>query len=232
MHCVRRRADLPHRSGLAGMNSARKQFRREGEDVRRSELVQATLSCIATLGMERTTVREIAIKAGVTPGLIRHYFTSKEELVLAAYTQYAQDWLENSRAAVESARGGAATRLATFITTNLSAPAVDQTSLSLWAGFIEAVRFSSAMAAVHREGYMDYRQDAERLIADAYGASGRKVTKAQLRHLGIALNAIMDGLWLEGSLSPEDFTGGELAQIGMEAASALLGIDLKKYGNS
>ncbi|MGL4489716.1 MAG: TetR family transcriptional regulator, partial [Rhizobiaceae bacterium] len=113
---------MPDRTGLARMISERKQFRREGEDVRRSELVQATLSCIATLGMEHTTVREIAIKAGVTPGLIRHYFTSKEELVLAAYTQYAATFLDHSRTAVENAPDEPIARLATFITANLSAP--------------------------------------------------------------------------------------------------------------
>jgi TetR/AcrR family transcriptional regulator, transcriptional repressor of bet genes len=209
------------------MITQRKSFRREGEDVRRGELVQATLSCIATLGMERTTVREIAIKAGVTPGLIRHYFTSKDELVLAAYIDYVATLSERSRAAVASAANDPISRLATFIAVNLSSPIVDKTNLSLWAGFIEAVRFSDAMACVHREGYLDYRRDAEVLITQAYHSAGRKITQQKLRSLGITLNAIMDGLWLEGSMSPEEFANGELAQIGIEAASALLGINLK-----
>ena len=44
---------------MAGM-TARRSFTREGEDQRRQDLVDATLTCIATLGIERTTVREIA----------------------------------------------------------------------------------------------------------------------------------------------------------------------------
>jgi TetR/AcrR family transcriptional regulator, transcriptional repressor of bet genes len=212
------------------MTIARKAFRREGEDIRRTELVQATLACIAQLGMERTTVREIAIKAGVTPGLIRHYFTSKDELVLAAYVDYVGRLSEQSRETVARAFDDPTTRLSTFITANLSAPIVDRTNLSLWAGFIESVRFSKAMAEVHREGYMDYRNDAETLISNALKANKRSVTKPLLRRHGIALNAIIDGLWLEGSISPEEFEPGELAHIGVDLASALLGINLKING--
>jgi TetR/AcrR family transcriptional regulator, transcriptional repressor of bet genes len=214
------------------MTIARKAFRREGEDIRRTELVQATLSCIAQLGMERTTVREIAIKAGVTPGLIRHYFTSKDDLVLAAYIDYVGRLSEQSREAVANAIEEPTARLSTFIAANLSVPIVDRTNLSLWAGFIEAVRFSKGMAEVHRDGYMDYRNDAETLISNALKAQRRIVTKPLLRRYGIALNAIIDGLWLEGSISPEEFQPGELAQIGIDLASALLGINLKINGKS
>jgi TetR/AcrR family transcriptional regulator, transcriptional repressor of bet genes len=212
------------------MNAARKTFRREGEDVRRIELVKATLSCIATLGMERTTVREIAIKAGVTPGLIRHYFTCKDELVLAAYSAYVESLSVRSRHCVANAANDPVARLSAFITANLSAPIVDQTNLSLWAGFIEAARMSTAMAEVHRAGYLNYRHDAEELISNALSARARAISAQALRRLGIALNAIIDGLWLEGSMSPEEFERGELAHIGIETVSALLGINLEIDG--
>jgi TetR/AcrR family transcriptional regulator, transcriptional repressor of bet genes len=210
------------------MNAQRKSFRREGEDFRRRELVEATLTCIATLGMERTTVREIAIKAGVTAGLIRHYFSTKDELVLAAYSQYVAAMAAQSREAVESASPDPLHRLAAFVRANLSAPVVDQTNLSLWAGFIETIRTNSEMATIHLEGYHGYRSDAETLIRAAYAHENRNIPPEKLRGMGIALNAIIDGLWLEGSMSPGEFAEGELAQIGLTAASALLGIDLQK----
>ncbi len=210
------------------MSAQRKPFRREGEDTRRRELVEATLACIATLGMERTTVREIAIKAGVTAGLIRHYFVSKEELVLAAYAHYVATMAKQSRETVAGISPEPLTRLATFVKTNLSAPVVDQTNLSLWASFIETVRTNPAMAAIHLEGYRGYRTDAEMLIKAAFKTAKRISAPNELRRLGIALNAVIDGLWLEGSMSPGEFVEGELAQIGLRSASALLGLDLQK----
>ena len=230
MHCLRGRANLPDRSGVAGMSAARKPFRREGEDQRRRTLVEATLTCIATLGMEGTTVREIAIKAGVTPGLIRHYFLSKDDLVLAAYSHYVDQMARQSREAVGSAAPDPLSKLAAFVRANLSAPVVDQTNLALWAGFIKTVRTSPATAAIHLEGYSGYRTDAENLICAAFAHIKRETTASDLRHLAILLNAIIDGLWLEGSLAPGEFADGELATIGIAGTSALLGLNLAKAG--
>ncbi len=197
---------MPDRAGLARMNAERKPFRREGEDLRRNELVDATLASIAELGMERTTVREIAIRAGVTPGLIRHYFSGKDELVQAAYRQYVEQLAAYAEKAVAVAGDDPVAKLAAFITGTLSPPVVDQTSLSLWAGFIGTVRTHAAMAEdVHREGYAHYRALAETLINEALAAKGRKTARAECARLGIMLNALIDGLWLEGSLSPNEF---------------------------
>jgi TetR/AcrR family transcriptional regulator, transcriptional repressor of bet genes len=218
---------MPDRSGMAGMSAERKPFRREGEDQRRRELVDATLACIAELGMERTTVREIAIRAGVTPGLIRHYFAGKDELVLAAYRRHVEELAAHAEKAVEEAGSDPVSRLSSLIVGTLSSPVVDQINLSLWAGFIEMVRTNAAMAEVHREGYQHYRKLSEALIGDALEAEGRRSSMAECERFGIMLNALIDGLWLEGSLSPAEFQDGSLAAIGLEAASAITGIKLK-----
>ena len=204
----------------------RRSFTREGEDQRRQDLVDATLTCIATLGMERTTVREIAIKAGVTAGLIRHYFASKDELVLAAYTHYVEQITMQSREAVVASGPDPLQRLATFVRTSLTPPVVDQTKLSLWAGFIEHVRTNPAMAAVHRQGYLASRDDATTLIRAALIQAGQRPDAAALRRFSIAVNAIIDGLWLEGSMSPDEFNSGEIVTVAFAAVEALLSLKL------
>ena len=65
----------------------RRPYRREGEEKRRDDLIAAAMTLVAEGGPEAATVRAIAARAGVTPGLIRHYFQSKEELTHAAYRQ-------------------------------------------------------------------------------------------------------------------------------------------------
>ena len=212
------------------MNSVRKTFRREGEDQRRSELVEATLACIAALGLEHTTVREIAVRAGVTPGLIRHYFAGKDELVLAAYRHHVESMGASSQKAVAEAGDDPVAQLAAFVSANLSPPILDPANMSLWASFITTVRTDPLMADVHREGYQGYRSAAEHLLQRAAESAGLNLSKTQVRHLGIALNAVIDGLWLEGSMSGPEFAEGELAQIGLAAASALLGIQLGPNG--
>lgn len=49
-------------------------------DVRRELILDAARSAFFALGMEKASIREIAHRAGYTPGAIYSYFASKEEL--------------------------------------------------------------------------------------------------------------------------------------------------------
>lgn len=49
-------------------------------DVRRELVLEAARSAFFELGMEKTSIREIAQRAGYTPGAIYTYFASKEEV--------------------------------------------------------------------------------------------------------------------------------------------------------
>ena len=50
-------------------------------DEKRSELVAAALRAIQSLGFEGASMRQIAIEAGCTTGVLTHYFTNKEQLL-------------------------------------------------------------------------------------------------------------------------------------------------------
>lgn len=53
-------------------------------EARRRELIQATWRVISRVGIEHTTVREIAREVGWSAGMIAHYFATKDDLLLAA----------------------------------------------------------------------------------------------------------------------------------------------------
>ena len=54
----------------------------EGPD-RRAQIIDAATEVIAGQGYAHTSLKDIAVAAGVTPALIYHYFDSKEDLLLA-----------------------------------------------------------------------------------------------------------------------------------------------------
>lgn len=51
---------------------------------RREQIIEAALRVFARKGFNGSTNKDIAKEAGITPGLIYHYFESKEELLKAA----------------------------------------------------------------------------------------------------------------------------------------------------
>ncbi|SDP62121.1 transcriptional regulator, TetR family [Phyllobacterium sp. YR620] len=212
--------------------ATRKSFRREGEDKRREDLIAATLECVAERGLAGATVREIAQRAGVTAGLIRYYFPTKDELIGAAYRAVMQRMTVQASDALRSANDDPRARLYAFVTANLGQPIMDPHNLSLWAGFIALVHADPAMAAAHRDGYLGFRDELEILIRDALLSASAPAESRHTRSHAIAINAIIDGLWLEGCLAGDIFSDGELAETGISAIEAVLGISLKAEGGA
>lgn len=208
------------------MSNRATKFRRESADQRKDALIQATLSLIAEQGVRGATVRAISARAEVTPGLIRHYFSSKDDLITAAYEHHMRR-LTNMTAAPSAAQSGTArSRLATFVVTGLKPPVVDPGAVSLWAGFLNALREGVGMQDIHERTYCDFRDRLQALIADALIEADMPATSAELRRLAIACNAVIDGLWMEGGALPNAFEPGELPEIGLSSVGAIIGLDL------
>ena len=56
-------------------------LRDEGEEVRRAQLIEVTIDSLAEVGFVGTTLAQIARRAGVSPGLVAHYFGDKDGLL-------------------------------------------------------------------------------------------------------------------------------------------------------
>ncbi|MGW6377727.1 TetR/AcrR family transcriptional regulator [Rhodococcus sp. NPDC055112] len=66
---------------------------------RRAELIEATLRALATREPERLSVQEISAEAGVSVGLLYHYFGGKDALVFAAMESAADKMIADLTAA-------------------------------------------------------------------------------------------------------------------------------------
>jgi AcrR family transcriptional regulator len=204
------------------MQPARRLYRRESEENRRSALIAATQELVAQGGPEAATVRAIAERAGVTPGLIRHYFQSKDELNRAAYRALMDGMTAKGSDAIEGVGAQPAERLAAFIAASLRPPVLDAGAVVLWAGYMHKVRSDPDLLAVHESAYLSYRDTLQKLIETL----PREIVPGQTRREAIACNAVIDGLWVEGSLLPTTFAPGEVVSIGLQSIGAILGVDL------
>ena len=84
----------------------------------------------------------------------------------------------------------------------------------------------SVLTPIHREGYLSFRDRLGGHIEAALAENGRNLAPGELRYLAIAINGLMDGLWLEGSIAADMFGEGELAHIALSSVERLLGITL------
>ncbi|HJV42776.1 TetR/AcrR family transcriptional regulator [Caulobacter sp.] len=189
-------------------------FTREAPDVRRQALVDAAEVVLAREGVAGTSVRGICAEAGVSPGLLRHYFEGVDQLIAAAYEAVSQRIDAALEAAVDAAGADPRQRALAYLTASFAPPVLDPRLLAAWIGFWSLVKTKPRMAAIHAASYAEFRARLETLLARA-GARDTRLA-------AIALTATVDGLWLELCLDPATFGPDEAARIVGRALEAWL----------
>ncbi|HEV7319265.1 MAG TPA: TetR family transcriptional regulator C-terminal domain-containing protein [Ensifer sp.] len=203
-----------------------KPFKRAPESERRRELVEATLDCIAELGIQATSLRAVAAKAGVTNGLIRHHFVNKANLIVAAYRRATEMMMAPAMAVLTSSEGSPHQRLASLVRVTLGNEETDYRLLALWATFISQSPVDPMIAAVRDENYDILRQATEQLIAEVFKAEDRRFTASDVARATIEVHALLDGFWIAVCLETERSKTRGLAQLGLDAVAKILAIRL------
>ncbi len=196
------------------MTSPRQSFTREAPDDRRQSLIEACARSLARVGASGTSVRAICAEAGVSPGLLRHYFSGIDEAVAATYRWTGDRVQAALDDAVAAAPPEPRARLLAYLTASFAPPIADPDLLATWLAFWSLARTDIRIARVHAEIYADYRNGLEALIM-ACAPGDHRLT-------AIALTALVDGLWLELSLGNAPFTSAEAGALSERWLDALL----------
>lgn len=190
-------------------------FRRSEPDARRADLIAAAARVLAREGTGGASVRAIAVEAGVSPGLVGHYFAGIDALVAATYAHVEHTVSEALDAAVAAAGPDPRARLDAFVTASFSPPIASGELLATWTAFWSLVRSRDDIARQHDEQYAAFRARLESLLAEC------GLPAPRLRHAAIAITALVDGLWLELCLSPQAFSADEAGTIARSVLDAL-----------
>jgi TetR/AcrR family transcriptional repressor of bet genes len=200
------------------MPDAKPKYSRELPAERQRKLIEATRRCLAELGVAGTSVREIASRAKVSPGLVSHHFKGKEDLIARTYEAIAEELNGILQDAMEEAGESAHAQLKAFVRTSIYPPILDAELLAVWISFWNLVRVDERIAAIHRRTYADYRAGITRLIEEMAEERGIAV-RAERAALG--LSALLDGLWIEWCLDPSAFSAAEARRIAEDWLDAL-----------
>jgi AcrR family transcriptional regulator len=196
-------------------------FHRETPAVRREALVDATLRCLKHYGHEGVSVRRISAAAGVSIGLINHHFPSKSGLVAEAYETLALSLQDSIRRQAEDRTAAPRERLSGFFRASFAPELLDPALFNVWLVFWSMVAHSPEIRAVHDRTYGKYRSVLESLLGQLSQSNAAPPFK--LRQAGIALSALLDGLWVELSLSPGAFKPRDAIALCEDWVTALCG---------
>jgi betaine-aldehyde dehydrogenase len=171
------------------------------------QLVEVTIDSLAEVGYVGTTLAEIARRAGVSPGLVAHYFDDKDGLLEAAFRTLARTLAVRVRARLALARTPRG-RVQAVIDTNLAPEEFDKRTgtawLAFWGQVLHVRGLKRVQTAYQRRMLSNLRNDLRRMI------SGEDA-----RSLAAMIAAMIDGVWLRAALS-------EWQEADSESARALL----------
>jgi AcrR family transcriptional regulator len=179
-------------------------------EARRQEVVQAVFRIIASDGLERASLREVADEAGLAVGSVRHYFSSSDELLVfsfAAVIDRIAGRLESAMTVVEAEPPGSSGQQAAVL--NLLGqflPLDEELAVDscVWMAFRHAARIKPVLAAEAERSHRTVAAVVGRLIMllNSGEADAQQTLVAEAERL----LATMDGLCMHALLQPEWMT--------------------------
>jgi betaine-aldehyde dehydrogenase len=163
------------------------------EETRRGQLIEVTIDSLAELGYVGTTLAQIAGRAGVSTGLVAHYFGDKDGLLDAAFRSLARRVSDHVRARLGQISTPRA-RIQAIIDANLAPEEFDQRTgtawLAFWGQVLQVKSLRRVQSVYQRRTLTNLRSSLRRLVAPE-----------QAESLAAMIAAMIDGVWLRAALS-------------------------------
>ena len=161
--------------------------------IRRKQLVEAAISAIHQYGFANATVARIAKRAGVSSGIVHHYFADKDELLFATMRSLLAELRRDTVARQRGARTPRQ-RVNAVIDASFGDAQFDEEVFSAWLALYGNARQSERLRGIltlyHRRLRANLMHDLVRLV-DRPRAAG----------LAEGIAAMIDGLWLRYALT-------------------------------
>ncbi|WP_405078316.1 transcriptional regulator BetI [Pectobacterium carotovorum] len=180
------------------------------QPIRRQQLIEATLAAINDVGMHDASIVQIARRAGVSNGIISHYFRDKNGL-LEATMRYL---ISHLGLAVKSrllslTENTPRARLRAIVQGNFDDSQTNSAAMKTWLAFWASSLHSPML---HRLQQVNDR----RLYSNLCVEFSRCLPKDNARIAAKGLAGLIDGLWLRGALSHDAFNREEALSITYE----------------
>ena len=178
------------------------------EPVRRAQLIDATCESIFLYGLAETTISKIGRLAGVSTGIISHYFGGKNELVEATMRKILTD-LANAvsirvREAVTPRQ-----KILSIIEGNFSHQQTSPQFVTSWLAFWSQAMHVPALAKLQNV-------NKRRLKSNLLYWYRRLLSPEDSVVAAEGMAALIDGLWLRGAFEKQGFNSQRAKAVALD----------------
>ena len=192
------------------MASAGKAVSGDRKDIRKQQLIEATIAVIGRKGYAGTRLADVAKQAKVSYGVVGFYFRTKDDLLLATLQWLADEYTRVWRDAVAKAGPSPVQRIRAIIDADFSSKIASEKKIAVWYAFWAEARTRPTYRKLCAELYNDYHWQVRTIIQELVEQGGYDTLDAE--QVTVALNAMTDGMWLDLQIQPRDFDRDEAKQ--------------------
>ena len=166
--------------------------------IRRRQLVEAAIVVIHAQGFAEATVARIARQAGMSGGMVHHYFRDKDDLLCATIRHLLAELRADAVVRLSRA-AGPVERICAIIASCFGDAQFDERVFSAWLAIYgnarQSIRLTNILTIYHRRLRSSLLHDLRRLVPEP-----------QALRLADGIAAMIDGLWLRYALTgkPDD----------------------------
>lgn len=186
------------------------------EEIRRRQLIEATIASIHDVGFSESSVSRIAAKAGVSAGIVHHYFEDKDELLEATLRQLGANLNASVIRRLHAARSPIQ-RLMAVVDGNLGPELFTPAAVSAWLAFWSQVPTNPQLARIQRA-------IIGRLHSNLVHALRPFLPSADVQAAARDFAFLIDGMWLRAALKPEQPDGADARRAAVDFIRHRLGV--------
>lgn len=175
------------------------------QPIRRKQLINATIQCIYREGLLGTTVKKVSQEAGVSSGIINHYFGGKDQMLEATMREVMYRHQQAGILRLHDCRTHE-DRIRMIIEINFSPLQTDPATVCTWLAFWAQAMHVPALARLQKV-------NTKRLYSNLLYSLKHLLRPEQAVFMAEGLAALIDGLWLRGAFAEDGIDSEHAFQV-------------------
>ncbi len=198
--------------------------------LRREQIVQATIQCLARDGYARLTMKTLAREAGVSQGILHYYFADKVAILVAVLESVTADLDQRLEQAQQAHLHAPEKRLQAVIRTCLETA---QARPELWQVFIQLwgeMMHDEQLSAINADLYTKMRRQIAALIT--LGIRQGTFRRTNVEEAAAMILGLVDGMALQLTFDPQVLTREAAVACCYEAVQRYLSPKVEPQSNT
>ncbi|HEY4163928.1 MAG TPA: transcriptional regulator BetI [Dongiaceae bacterium] len=172
------------------------------KEMRRVQLIAATIDCIARSGFADFTLAQVAEAAKLSSGIVNFYFKSKDALLAATLSHMVEEYRRYWRANVEAAGPAPAAKITAMLEGDFQRLVATRKTVTVWYAFWGETRWRPDFMSLCQELNQEFQSVAAGLFRQLIGDAPAPARDPILIAKGFS--AMSDGLWLDMLINPKE----------------------------